>query len=103
MSTTYSPVVTKAIINLGFVSLNQMQSEMLKISKKAKQILLFSQQDPERLLLFSCLFWIKRRCQTPDQSIGGCPFQGACAADRAGVQIDGHRTKGHDLLRWSQR
>jgi len=42
MSTTYSPEVTKAIINLGFESLNQMQAEMLEISKKAKKILLFS-------------------------------------------------------------
>src|SRR5665647_953587 len=42
MNIIYSPVATRAIINLGFESLNPMQAEMLKISKKAKQILLFS-------------------------------------------------------------
>ncbi|MEI7829860.1 MAG: DEAD/DEAH box helicase [Prolixibacteraceae bacterium] len=42
MSTTYSSSVAKAITNLGFESLNPMQTEMLKVCKKAKQILLFS-------------------------------------------------------------
>jgi ATP-independent RNA helicase DbpA len=42
MGTVYSPLVANAITNLGFESLNQMQTEMLKICKKARQILLFS-------------------------------------------------------------
>jgi ATP-independent RNA helicase DbpA len=42
MGNPYSLIVEKAVANLGFESLNPMQSEMLKISKKAKQILLFS-------------------------------------------------------------
>ncbi len=42
MSSSYSPLITKAVSNLGFESLNPMQKEMLKVSKKVKQILLFS-------------------------------------------------------------
>ncbi|MCK9412426.1 MAG: DEAD/DEAH box helicase [Prolixibacteraceae bacterium] len=42
MGNSFSLIVAKAFSNLGFESLNPMQSEMLKISKKAKQILLFS-------------------------------------------------------------
>lgn len=38
----FSPLVEKAFRNLAFESLNPMQSEMLKVCKKAKQILLFS-------------------------------------------------------------
>jgi ATP-independent RNA helicase DbpA len=42
MNTTQSAIVAKAVDNLGFESLNPMQTEMMKVSVKAKQILLFS-------------------------------------------------------------
>ena len=42
MSSSYSPLVRKAVSNLGFDLLNPMQEEMLKVSKKARQIQLFS-------------------------------------------------------------
>ena len=42
MSHFYSPLIRKAIASLGFESLNPMQEEMLKVSKKAGQIQLFS-------------------------------------------------------------
>ncbi|MEK7718612.1 MAG: DEAD/DEAH box helicase [Bacteroidota bacterium] len=67
MSTTYSPVVTKAIINLGFVSLNQMQSEMLKISKKAKQILLFSPTGSGKTVAF--LLPVLDKAKVPNSGI----------------------------------
>ncbi len=42
MSHSYSPLVRKAVANLGFDLLNPMQEEMLKVCKKARQIQLFS-------------------------------------------------------------
>lgn len=42
MSTSQSALVAKVVGNLGFESLNPMQQELLKVSKKARQILLFS-------------------------------------------------------------
>ena len=42
MNSVYSSIIANAISNLGFASLNPMQTEMLKVSKKAGQILLFS-------------------------------------------------------------
>jgi superfamily II DNA/RNA helicase len=42
MTTPQSSIITIAVKNLGFESLNPMQAEMLKVSKKAKQIQLFS-------------------------------------------------------------
>jgi len=42
MSTTHSALVAKAVDNLGFESLNPMQEEMLKVSRNANQIMLFS-------------------------------------------------------------
>ncbi|HWR99342.1 MAG TPA: DEAD/DEAH box helicase, partial [Prolixibacteraceae bacterium] len=42
MSTSLSPIIQNAVKNLGFESLNPMQAEMLRASKKAKQIQLFS-------------------------------------------------------------
>jgi len=42
MSSSYSPLVRKAVGNLGFDLLNPMQEEMLKVSRKARQIQLFS-------------------------------------------------------------
>ena len=42
MSSSQSALVAKAVANLGFESLNPMQNEMLKVSAKARQILLFS-------------------------------------------------------------
>jgi ATP-independent RNA helicase DbpA len=42
MNSVHSSIIANAINNLGFASLNPMQTEMLKVSKKAGQILLFS-------------------------------------------------------------
>ena len=42
MSQVQPAIITKAIKNLGFESLNPMQTEMLKTCQKAKQILLYS-------------------------------------------------------------
>lgn len=42
MSQVQPLIITKAIKNLGFESLNPMQTEMLKTCQKAKQIILFS-------------------------------------------------------------
>lgn len=42
MTTSHSPTVLNAVKNLGFENLNPIQTEMLKVSKKAKQIQLFS-------------------------------------------------------------
>jgi ATP-independent RNA helicase DbpA len=42
MNSPQSSVISRVVSNLGFESLNPMQSEMLKVSKKASQILLFS-------------------------------------------------------------
>jgi len=42
MSSSYSPLVRKSVSNLGFDLLNPMQEEMLKVTKKAGQIQLFS-------------------------------------------------------------
>ena len=42
MSQVQPAIITKVIKNLGFESLNPMQTEMLQICQKAKQILLFS-------------------------------------------------------------
>jgi len=42
MSTSLPTIVTKVVSNLGFESLNPMQTEMLSVCKKAKQILLYS-------------------------------------------------------------
>jgi superfamily II DNA/RNA helicase len=41
-SKLYSPAVEKGIRNMGFEALNQMQSEMLKVCRSAREILLFS-------------------------------------------------------------
>ena len=42
MGSVQSASIAKAVKNLGFESLNPMQTEMLKVSKDAKQVILFS-------------------------------------------------------------
>ncbi|MCX6220565.1 MAG: DEAD/DEAH box helicase [Bacteroidia bacterium] len=67
MSSGYSSIVAKAVSNLGFESLNPMQSEMLKISKKAKQILLFSPTGSGKTVAF--LLPVLEKVKEPNSGI----------------------------------
>ncbi len=67
MGTSYSPLVTKAVTNLGFESLNPMQAEMLKICKKARQIILFSPTGSGKTVAF--LLPVLEKMKDKDQAI----------------------------------
>ena len=67
MNSLHSPIIDKAISNLGFVSLNPMQTEMLKISKKAGQILLFSPTGSGKTVAF--LLPVLEKAKLPNSEI----------------------------------
>ena len=67
MGNSFSLIVAKAISNLGFESLNPMQAEMLKISKKAKQILLFSPTGSGKTVAF--LLPVLEKVKEPNSGI----------------------------------
>jgi len=63
MSTTQSALVAKVVGNLGFESLNPMQTEMLKVCAKAKQILLFSPTGSGKTVAFLLPVLLKATAQ----------------------------------------
>jgi Superfamily II DNA and RNA helicases len=86
MSQVQPTILTKAIMNLGFESLNPMQAEMLNTCQKAKQILLYSPTGSGKTVAF--LLPVLQRANNSEarhRSHDHCSFKRVGTSDRTGL------------------